>query len=92
MQEHTIIKPAEPMTRLVICAVVAAAAVYAAERLCQGKDWPLWVKYGPWIQENRIQAIAILAAVFYGASLALWPEEKAPATEKDGPDGFEACP
>lgn len=90
MEEHTR-KNTDSMTRLALCAVVAVAAVYAAEKLCEGKRWPLWDKYGPWILENRVQSIAILAAVLYGASLALWPEEKktigGTATE-----GFEPCP
>lgn len=71
------------MTRLALCAVAAAGLVYAAEKLCEGKHWPLWDKYGPWILENRVQAIALLAAVLYGISLALWPEE----TSRDLPGG-----
>ena len=70
--------PSDTMTRLAICAVVAAAAVYAGEKLCEGKHWPLWEKYGPWILENKVQ---------YGVSLALWPEEKRPEVV----EGFEAC-
>lgn len=83
------IKRTDSMTRLALCAVVAVAAVYAGEKLCEGKHWPLWEKYGPWILENRVQAIAILAAVLYGASLALWPEEKRPAEDLE--EGFEPC-
>lgn len=83
-------KSGEAMTRLALCAVIAVAAVYAVEKLCEGKHWPLWDKYGPWILENRVQAIAILAAVLYGASLALWPMEKKPHTDPE--EGFEPCP
>ncbi len=82
--------PADSMTRLALCAVIAAAAVYAGEKLCEGKRWPLWDKYGPWILENKVQAIAILAAVLYGASLAIWPEEKGPI-ESTAAEGFEPC-
>lgn len=81
--------PSDAMTRLAICAVVAVGVVYAVEKLCEGKHWPLWDKYGPWILENRIQAIAVLAAVLYGASLALWPEKKTLAGE--AVEGFEPC-
>ncbi|MBP3521192.1 MAG: hypothetical protein J6J87_07600 [Oscillospiraceae bacterium] len=73
------------MTRLAVCVVVALAVLYAAESLLEGKDIPLWNRYGPWIRDNKVQAVAVLAAVLYGASLALWPEEK------KGPDGYEAC-
>lgn len=86
MEEHTR-KSTDSMTRLALCAVVATAAVYAGEKLCEGKHWPLWEKYGPWILENKVQAIAALAAVLYGVSLAVWPEEKKPEVV----EGFEAC-
>lgn len=74
------------MARLAVCAVVAVGAVYAAEQLCQGKNYPLWEKYGPWLMANKVQAIAIAAAVLYAASLALWPEETPPEV----PEGFTA--
>ncbi len=80
----------EGMTRLALCAVVGIGVIYAAEKLCQGKDFPLWQKYGPWITQNRVQAIAIVAAVLYGVSLALWPEGEQPP--KPAPDdGFTPC-
>lgn len=79
----------QTMTRLAVCAVIAVAVVYAAEKLCQGKDWPLWEKYGPWILENKVQTIAVLAAVLYGASLAFWPEERLLSGEEV--EGFEPC-
>ena len=85
MEEHTR-KSTDTMTRLAICAVVAVAAVYAGEKLCEGKHWPLWEKYGPWILENKVQAIAVLAAALYGVSLAVWPEVKKPEVV----EGFEA--
>ena len=80
----------DSMTRLAICAVLAIGAVYAARQLCEGKHWPLWEKYGPWITENKVQAIAVLAAVLYGLSLALWPEKDQALTE-EGQEGFEVC-
>ncbi len=79
------------MTRLAVCAVIGVGIVYAAERLCAGKNIPLWEKYGPWITENRVQAVAIVAAVLYGVSLALWPEEgQTPPAAEDA--GFTPCP
>ena len=78
-----------PVTRLAICAVVATAAVYAGEKLCQGQNWPLWEKYGPWVMGNKLQAIAILAAALYALSLAVWPQKEG----NQGPenDGFTPC-
>ena len=81
-------KGGDLMTRLAICVVVALAVLYAAEKLLEGKDIPLWNKYGPWLKDNKTQAVAIFAAVLYGASLALWPEEKEP----EGPgEGYSPC-
>lgn len=78
--------PAGGLTRLAVCAVVATAAVVAAEKLCAGKGWPLWDKYGGWLIENRVQSIAILAAALYGVWLAL-----APSGSKGEEDGFSRC-
>ena len=74
------------MARLAVCVVVALAVLYAAEKLLEGKDVPLWNKYGPWLKENKTQAVAILAALLYGASLALWPD-----TPKGPGEGYEPC-
>lgn len=79
------------MTRLAVCAVIGIGVVYAAEQLCTGKNIPLWEKYGPWVLENKIQAVAIVAAVLYGVSLALWPEKgQTPPAAED--TGFTPCP
>ena len=82
----------DSLTRLAVCVVIGVAVIYAAEKLCEGRHFPLWDKYGPWILENKVQAIAVLAAVLYGASLALWPEGL-PGTGKaaGNDDGFEPC-
>jgi len=83
-------KPDRTMTRLAICAVISAAVVYAAEGFCQGKNWPLWEKYGPWILDNKLQTIAILAAVLYTVSLAVWPEGES-TIEGQATEDFEPC-
>lgn len=66
----------EQLTRLAVCAVIAVAAVYAGEKLCEGKSYPLWEKYGSTLTENKAQTVAVLTALLYGLSLALWPEKK----------------
>lgn len=78
----------DTMTRLALCAVIAVGAVYAAEKLFDGNHSPLWEKYGPWVKENKLQAIAIGAAVLYAVSLALWPQ----LPESKADDGFTPCP
>lgn len=57
--------------RLAVCAAAAAAAVWCAGAVCQGRGWPLWEKYGPWLTANKLQATAILALVLYGVWTAL---------------------
>lgn len=79
----------DQMGRLALCVLAAAALVYGAEHLCAGKDWPLWEKYGPWLTANKVQAIAVAAAVLYGASLALGPKELGAEQPEDA--GFSPC-
>ena len=80
----------DTLTRLGVCVVVSVALLYGAEALLDGKSIPLWEKYGPWLKDNKVQAIAILAAVLYGASLAIWPEEKGPI-QSTAAEGFAPC-
>ena len=83
-------KGTDTLARLAVCVVVAVSVIYAVEKLCEGKNIPLWEKYGPWLKDNKLQAISIAAAVLYGASLALWPEalaEKPPEAED-----YTPCP
>jgi len=77
--------------RLAVCAAAAAAVVYGARQLCRGKDWPLWKALGPWIEDDQVQAVAVLAVVFYGASLALWPQEGTKEGPQDPEAGFSPC-
>ena len=84
--EHKTLSDMDGLTRLAVCVVVAVAAVYAVEKLCEGRNLPLWEKYGPWVVDNKVQAIAVVAALLYGASLALWPEDSPEA------DGYTPCP
>lgn len=84
MLEHQI-KEMDTLTRLALCAALGAGAVYLCEKLLPGRKIPLWDTYGAWVQENRTQAIALAAGVFYVLSLVLWPEEKSEE------EGFEPC-
>ena len=47
-------------------------------------------KYGPWILDNKLQTIAILAAVLYTVSLAVWPEGES-TIEGQATEDFEPC-
>ena len=83
----------DTMARLAVCAVIAVGIVYGAEKLCEGKNYPLWEKYGPWLKANKVQAIAVIAAVLYGLSLSLWPDAlPGVAAKPPEDDGFTPCP
>lgn len=83
----------DSLRRLAVCAAVAIGLVYIGENVCEGKNWPIWEQYGPWIAKNKIQAAAVLAVVFYVVSLAVWPEKQRTDSPPPPPeDGFTACP
>gem|GEM_PF-536754 len=72
----------QTVTRLALC-VVVAVALYAAA----GKVPPL-EPYRPWLEEHKVQAIAITAAILFGLSLLLFPPEEGgaePAAPEEGP-------
>ena len=80
----------DTLTRLGVCVVVSVALLYGAEALLDGKSIPLWEKYGPWILDNKLQTIAILAAVLYTVILAVWPEGES-TIEGQATEDFEPC-
>ena len=72
----------QAVTRLALC-VVVAVALYAAA----GKVPPL-EPYRPWLEEHKVQAIAITAAILFGLSLLLFPPEEGgaePPAPEEGP-------
>ncbi len=81
------------LTRLVLCAILAAALYAALNQF--GERIPQLAPFRPWLAENKIQAIAVGAAVLFGASLLLFPLEAAeipppPSGEDGGPcAGYE---
>lgn len=77
----------EWLTRLLVCAAAALALYYAAEKW-GGKLPGFPAEYLPWLRENRLQAIAVTAAVLFGASLVLLPLE---AQDKEDPGEFVPC-
>lgn len=78
----------ELLTRLAICVVIALILYYGAEPVCKALKLPLWEQYHSWLEKNRIQTIAIAAAILFGISLAVFPlKEK----EIPTPDGFSPC-
>lgn len=73
------------VTRLAVC-VIAAVVLYVALNKFGGKI-PQLAPYLPWLEENKVQAIAIAAAVLFGASMMLLPLEECPAPPPPMEDG-----
>ena len=71
----------ETLTRLAVCVIAALILYSSAKPLCSSLKLPLWEEYRPWLEKNRIQAIAVVSAVLFGLSLALFPLEAKPEEE-----------
>lgn len=84
-------------TRLAICVVAALILYYGGEKICKMLKLSLWEQFRPWLEKNKIQAVATVAAVLFGISLAIFPlESKKPLPEGDGcdlgpDDGYTPC-
>lgn len=63
----------ETLTRLVICLVLSSLLYLGGEWLCSAHKIPLWEEYHPWLEDNKVQAIAVLTAVLFGLSLLVLP-------------------
>lgn len=74
--------------RLACCAVIALIICYGAEKLGEVLKLPLWEEHGHLLKENKVQAIAILAALLFGASLALFPPRDKECHETCGTEGY----
>ena len=87
------------VTRLAVCVALALAIYFGGERLWTSLKLPFWEKYRPWLEENKIQAIAVVAGVLFAVSLAVFPLKKGEDTppppfcppEEGGPEDFIPC-
>jgi len=61
--------------RLGLCAAAAVGLYAALERLGPSAAPELWARYGEWICGHKVQSIALLAAVLWALSMAVWPDE-----------------
>lgn len=75
------------VTRLALCGAAAALLYAAADKWADGCKVPALEAYLPWLRENKVEAIAIAAAILFGVSLVLWPLEP---EEEDPCAGYEA--
>ena len=66
------------VARLALCVILAVAIYAAVDRA--GERIPAVAPYLPWLGKNKIAAIAVAAAVLFGASLLIFP------LEGSGPD------
>lgn len=75
-------------SRAAICAAAAWVLYRSGGPICAALKLTLWEEHRPWLEKNKVQAVAIVAAVLFGLSLALFPvgEEVPPP-----PEGFCPC-
>jgi len=63
----------ELLTRIAICVVAALMIYYVGDKISSQFQFGLWEKYRPWLEENKIQAVAVVAAILFGVSMAAFP-------------------
>lgn len=63
----------ELLKRIAYCVAAALVVYYAGDSISEQFHFQLLDKYHPWVKENKIQSIAVISAVFFGISLALFP-------------------
>lgn len=63
----------ELITRVAVCVVAALIVYYGVDKLGDSLHMELLDKYRPWLTENKVQAVAAIAAVFFGISTAAFP-------------------
>lgn len=62
--------------RLGVCVVVALILYQAGEKLCTALGLPYWEQYRPWLEKNKVQALAVVTAALFGLSLVVMPLER----------------
>ena len=82
----------QTVTRLAICVVIAVVLYVVMDKF--GDKLPLPDGWRPCLERNKIQAIAILAAILFGASLVLLPAlqvggQPQPPEDPDPCQGFQ---
>ncbi len=81
----------QTVARLALCVILAVGLYAALDKL--GGGIPQLAPYRPWLERNKVQAIAITAAVLFGLSLAVSPLDRAheasPDQSPDPCDGYE---
>ena len=74
------LEKSQTLTRLALCGALAVGLYAAAVKL------PPLEPYRPWLEEHKMEAIAVAAAVLFGLSLLLLPLER-----EETPDGSPEC-
>lgn len=69
--------------RLALCGGIAAALYSVACKLPQLEPWK------PWLEKNKVQAIALAAAVLFWLSLVLLPLDAEDEDHGQAPEGHE---
>ena len=79
----------DSVVRIAVCAGAALLLYGALEKLGESGSLSALEPYLPWLKENKEKAIAVIAAVLFGLSLALWPSGKKEEPPHDPCSGYE---
>lgn len=77
------------LARLALCVLLAAGLYAALDKF--GGNLPQLAPHRPWLEEHKVQAIAIAAAVLFGVSLVLFPLDGEELPAPPPPDPEEPC-
>ncbi len=76
--------------KLIGCAAAALAVYYGLQKLLEKGALPVLEPYRPWLEKNKLQAIALIAALLFALTLLLPPGEKGKAPSSPDPcQGYE---
>jgi len=79
----------ELLTRISVCVVAALVLYYILDEASEKVHLDILMRYRAWLKDNKVQAIAVIAAVLFGLSLALWPMEEETHIENEPHHGLK---
>ena len=77
----------ELVKRLAICVVAALVICYGGEKIFPSLKLPFWEKIQPWLEENKLQAVIVVAGLLFLVSTMIIPLQS-----PDHPPEEESCP
>lgn len=73
-EPHSLSLGGDTLTRLLLCAAAAVLICSAVDTLSDCQSLSFFERYRPLLHDNRMEVIAVLTALLYALSLALFPK------------------